>query len=187
MYRNCTTEETVRRQRQLESCLLEQMLHIPFEQISVSDLCERAGISRKSFYRYFGSKDGCLNALLDHTIIDFAHYPASASQDSCGHPRELLSFLSYWQDRQQLLTVVMSNGLSPRLMDRVIRHALQEERHSLSFLGYAPREYSDDDLIFIVTGLMTLVLKWHLSGYRQPAAQLAAQLHGLLTQPLAGV
>ena len=51
-----------------EQGLLAMMEHRSFEEISVSDLCERMGIPRKSFYRYFSSKDGALMALLDHTF-----------------------------------------------------------------------------------------------------------------------
>ena len=70
MYKTCNTEESVLRQQQLEDCLLKNMLQKSYGEISVSDLCEQAGISRKSFYRYFGNKDGCLCALLDRVLIN---------------------------------------------------------------------------------------------------------------------
>lgn len=41
------------------------MKYKQFEEISVSDLCDRLHIPRKSFYRYFSSKEGALHALLD--------------------------------------------------------------------------------------------------------------------------
>lgn len=36
------------------------------DKLSVSDICEASGISRGTFYRYFGSKDDVLNALGVH-------------------------------------------------------------------------------------------------------------------------
>ena len=74
MYKHCTTEESAHRQRQLEQNLLELMAEQPYSGITINQICDLAGISRKSFYRYFGSKDGCLHALLDHTIMDGAAY-----------------------------------------------------------------------------------------------------------------
>ena len=58
MYKQCQTEQSTARQRQLEQGLLQIMQKRHYDEISVSDLCEELGIPRKSFYRYFASKDG---------------------------------------------------------------------------------------------------------------------------------
>ena len=85
MYKHCATEESARRQRQLEGCLQELMLTENFAHITISHICDRAGISRKSFYRYFSSKEGCLYALLDHAIFDGAYTsPAFADRALLG-------------------------------------------------------------------------------------------------------
>ena len=60
MYKICQTEQSARRQRELEQGLLQLMLRKNYEDISVSDLCEHMALPRKSFYRYFSSKDGAL-------------------------------------------------------------------------------------------------------------------------------
>ena len=41
MYKLCKPEQSAQRQRQLERGLLEMMKHHRFEEISVSDLCDR--------------------------------------------------------------------------------------------------------------------------------------------------
>ena len=74
MYKHCNTEESAYRQRQLEQSLLELMEDFPYKAITIGQICDQVGISRKSFYRYFDSKDGCLFALLDHTIMDGTGY-----------------------------------------------------------------------------------------------------------------
>ena len=51
MYKHCTTEESAQRQRQLEQCLLELMADTPYSAITIGQICQQAGISRKSFYR----------------------------------------------------------------------------------------------------------------------------------------
>ena len=71
MYKLCKTEQSAARQRQLEQGLLQIMQTQQYEDISISDLCDRLGIPRKSFYRYFSSKDGALMALIDHTLMEF--------------------------------------------------------------------------------------------------------------------
>jgi len=71
MYKLCKTEQSAARQRELEQGLLEIMANKRFDDISVSDLCEKIGIPRKSFYRYFSGKDGALYALIDHTLMAY--------------------------------------------------------------------------------------------------------------------
>ena len=71
MYKLCKTEQSANRQRQLEQGLLSMMAETQYDQISVSDLCTYLQVPRKSFYRYFTSKDGALHALVDHTLMEY--------------------------------------------------------------------------------------------------------------------
>ena len=71
MYKLCKTEQSAARQRQLEQGLLQVMSTSRYEDINVSGLCQKMGIPRKSFYRYFSSKDGALHALIDHTLMEY--------------------------------------------------------------------------------------------------------------------
>ena len=81
MYKHCNTEESAQRQRQLEQCLLELMSDVPYANIKIGQICDLSGVSRKSFYRYFDSKDGCLHALLDHIIMNGSAYYMSNADD----------------------------------------------------------------------------------------------------------
>ena len=71
MYKICKTEQSSQRQRQIEQGLFQLMRIMRYEDISISDLCEKLQIPRKTFYRYFSGKDGALYALIDHILIDF--------------------------------------------------------------------------------------------------------------------
>ena len=86
MYKLCKTEQSAQRQRQLEEGLLAAMKTKRYEEITISDLCEQMDIPRKSFYRYFSSKDGALHALNDHTLLDFEQHtgilPGNAAGDA---------------------------------------------------------------------------------------------------------
>lgn len=74
MYKRCTTERAAQQQRRIEECLLNEMHKRDYRDITVSSLCEQAELSRKTFYRLFGSKDDVLQALIDHTLMDYAKY-----------------------------------------------------------------------------------------------------------------
>ena len=75
MYKMCKSEQSAKRQRELEQQLLILLKTVRFDDISVSDICTQANIPRKTFYRYFSGKDGALHALIDHTLLELETFP----------------------------------------------------------------------------------------------------------------
>ena len=49
MYRKCTTERSAQNQRALENAFLALMGKLPYEQITITQICGEAGISRRIF------------------------------------------------------------------------------------------------------------------------------------------
>ena len=127
MYKLCKTEQSAQRQRQLEEGLKKVMLTKHFEEISVSDLCDQLQVPRKSFYRYFSSKDGALYGLIDHTMMEYERF-AVARQKVTGRTlsNELESFFQFWVEHKDLLDALQKSGLSGVLIERSISHALGE-------------------------------------------------------------
>ena len=70
VYKICHSEESSRRQRELEQGLLAAMERLPYARITLTELCRELQVPRKTFYRYFPTKDDCLLALIDHTLAD---------------------------------------------------------------------------------------------------------------------
>ena len=176
MYKHCTTEESAQRQRQLEQYLLELMADTPYTAITIAQICERANISRKSFYRYFDSKEGCLHALLDHTIMNGSAYylPEAADQDSgllfC------IRVFEYWKIQTPLLNALEKNALSLQLLQRIVHYILTEEPQYAQHMGISP-DFMLEHVTYTVGGLMGLVLTWHHEGYKKTAAQMGQILY----------
>ena len=181
MYKHCNTEESAHRQRQLEQCLLELMADIPYDQITISQICEQIGISRKSFYRYFDSKEGCLHALLDHTIMDGSSYYMSGTDDSGSDLSFFTRIFEYWQNQTLLLNGLEKNGQSLQLLQRTVRYILTEEPNYAQYMGI-PQDHVMEHIVFTVGGLMGLVLTWHHEHYQKTAEQMGMVLYQM-TQP----
>ena len=183
MYKFCKTEQSYRRQRELEQGLLDMMAHRTFDEISVSDLCDRMQIPRKSFYRYFSSKDGALLALLDHTLLEF--YDAGSIEGLRGGTPagDLERFFRFWKNKKNLLDAISRSNLSGMLVERAVSLAKQEDLMP----GYV-REWEDTlkdvALSFVVCGLMSMVLQWHKEGYRVPTEKMAQAAITMLSRPL---
>jgi AcrR family transcriptional regulator len=102
MYKLCKTESAARRQRQLEDGLLSAMLSQRYEDIAISDLCDQLSIPRKSFYRYFASKDGALHALIDHRLLE-CEMQNMGSGERGESTLNIPHFFLFWMNRKPLL------------------------------------------------------------------------------------
>lgn len=181
MYRHCTTEDSTLRQRQLEQCFLDLLGQIPYDQISIGQICDAANLSRKSFYRYFSNKEGCLCALLDHTIIDGASSYVPPESQKHLSVIFLERFFEFWEQQAALLDVLQRDCLDVKLVERMMTYATEEENQFRSYLGIY-REDSFEYMSYIISGIMGLVIRWHHSGYPKTPQQMAVILERLLTK-----
>lgn len=183
MYKICQTEQSTRRQRELEKGLLRLMLRKKYEDISVSDLCEHMQIPRKSFYRYFSSKDGALYSLIDHTLADFFQMPVPDKKTRGNAVGDLDLFFAFWYENSAFLDALLSSGLSGILVERANEFALQE--------GHLPRKLKSASvqmqglaLSFAVCGLMAMMINWHRQGYPISPDEMTRLAINMLTTPL---
>jgi len=182
LYKMCITEQSAQRQKELEKGLLKIMLQRRYEDITVSEICRLLNIPRKAFYRYFNSKDGALHALIDHTLIDSEQLPAINNADA-NAVNSLESFFLFWKSKRELLDALEKSGMSGVLIQRGINQAINES----SFASYL-KKGSDDEyrriVSFAMSGIMTIVIAWHQSGYKESPEEMAVNAARLLTEPL---
>jgi len=184
MYKLCKTEQSAARQRQLEQGLLQAMLSQQYEDISISDLCDRLEIPRKSFYRYFSSKDGALAALLDHTLMEFEQSAMWGNKAISGTAiGDLERYFMFWHDRRDFLDALERSRLSGMLVERSTSHALHE-RMMPRYLKGLPVRIQGMALTFAVCGLLSMVIQWHHGGYQESPAEMAQVATMMLTRPL---
>lgn len=187
MYKQCRTEQSAQRQRQLLEGMLEVMLQQHYDEITVSDLCQRIGIPRKSFYRYFSSKEGALNALIDHALLDFESFAQShrgRSEDQT--LRELEWVFAYWLHRKKLLDALAKSGLSGILVYRAIQHSILETVGERKYLPPEEQEAQRYLMLYTVSGLMSMVIQWHHEGFPQSVEQMARIAVRLGERPMEG-
>lgn len=185
MYKLCKTEQSARRQRELEQGLLTAMSNHHYEQITVSDLCDQMNIPRKSFYRYFSSKDGALHALIDHTLLEYEGFSSSrGAAEKRTFQKDLEHFFVFWKKHRDLLDALARSGISGTLVLRSIDHAMSDVGMPLRFLPQQERLARDHATMFGVCGLMSMVLNWHNNGFLLSETQMASIAVELLTKPL---
>lgn len=182
MYKLCKTEQSSQRQRQLEQGLLQLMLVKRYEEISISDLCERMDLPRKSFYRYFSSKDGALFALLDHTMLDFYEY-GFRTNNAWTALGDLDRFFEFWYEKKALLDALQRSGLSGILVERATELARRERLMPERIKSWSA-DQQELALSFALCGLMSMILQWHHQGYPVSPGEMTRIATAMLTRPL---
>lgn len=182
MYKLCKNEQSASRQRKLEKGLLEAMLVSRYEDISVSDLCARMGVPRKSFYRYFSSKDGALYALLDHTMLEF--YTEGFRTENGGTALgDLSQFFVFWHEHRDLLCALDKSQLSGIMIERATMLAQRERLMPMRILSWSA-DLQGLALSFAICGLVSMVFQWYRQGCRLSPEELTQVAAAMLTKPL---
>ena len=185
MYKMCKTAQSAQRQRELELGLLEAMKNDRYEDISISELCSGMGIPRKTFYRYFDSKDGALYGLIDHTLLDYEGFNfVYLKSGKRTLQRELEQFFRFWLERRDLLDVLRGSGLSGILIERAISFALSDAVMPRRFLPEDTEQMQKHITMFGVCGLLSMVLSWHEGGFWESPEELSVVAARLLGKPL---
>ena len=178
MYRKCATERSTQNQRTLENAFLTLMEKLPYDQITITQICEEAGISRRVFYHLFGNKQDALYGLIDHRIMDIESFRTDISNMA-------LRFFLYWKEQKPLLDAIRENNLWSILLERMIGSILLEDYDVWRWLQAEDPENRQDILVFNISGCMALVFSWHDSGYQKSPEQMVALIAELMNKPLA--
>jgi len=179
MYKRCVSEKSASQQRMFEAALLDMMKDRLFEEVSISELCRRAGLSRKTFYRLYDAKADVIYAMIDHAILDAQGF---VPDESVG-PGGLHKFLAYWKSKKDLLDMLQKNRISALLPQQAVIHIMHELPELVRCFGAEKSEYGKDTMIFYVSGLFSLVLEWAGRDFDRSIDEMAAIIMQLLITP----
>ena len=179
MYTLCITEKTAQQQQIFEQTFLQMMLEMYYDEITVSDLCRRAGLSRKIFYRLYEKKADILYSMIDRALMEVDYYTPEESVGS----GELHRFFAYWKHKKDLLDALLKHQNSSLLTDRAIRFAMREIGSPVRKFGLDEDRGRYETVVFYLSGIFSVLLTWHAQNYNQSIDELASLMMDLLTNP----
>lgn len=180
MYKECKTERSEARQRLIGSTLLAMMDRRPYDDITVTDLCDELHMPRKAFYRYFDDKDSALDCAIAQTLAEFPMSQNSAAPRLLR--RELESFFEFWLQRRELITVLDKNGKLTKIMDMSLRFPLETVVSMNKLLPDEEEHMREKIYRFAISGLISLVIDWYREDFRSPASEVSRIAIRLLTK-----
>lgn len=99
-------------------CLLE---HEQFEDITIKQLTLESGYSRRTYYRYFGSKTSILDEMLAKYLYSYQKYLLGLPMKPEDISRRVINFL--WPHRQRVVVLARNNLLVPLLTRHISKIA----------------------------------------------------------------
>lgn len=185
MYKECKSKQSSARQKALEQHLLQKLLEVRYDDLSINDLCEELSINRKTFYRYFSGKQGALHAVIDHTLSELDDRILETYRLAQNDPNAYqIAFFRFWVEHKTFLRAIDHSDLWTVFVERAIDYLAEDSwprEHN------TPAEY---DLRFrflsefLIAGAARILDQWCLSDFQQTPEQLAAVAAKDLTQIL---
>ena len=182
MYKLCKTEESTNRQREVEKILLTLMLEKKYEEISVSEICERANMPRKSFYRYFDGKDGAMQSLLYHTMAEYDDFRLNDANKKLSDEFERL--FSFWKGNRDFLEAFDKSNLIGLVVESANSYAMKEFSDVRKYLSENESYEKVFAYQFVIYGLMTMTINWYRGGFVESVPNMARTATRIITKPL---
>lgn len=156
----------------LTNALLELMKNKPFREISISEIAEKADLSRRTFYRFFSSKEEVICFHLE-TIWRTGTLQLSADRDH-SYFHTIRWYLELWYEHKDLALLLYRNDLISLLLQEYnhLFHEVYLMRKGNYPLAKQP-EAMKYALSYSIGGLTNILWQWAGDGMQKSPEEIA--------------
>ncbi|WP_312976521.1 TetR/AcrR family transcriptional regulator [Corynebacterium sp.] len=153
---DCGLRERKRRETRLriEDCATALILEHGFHQVTIDEICEKAEVSRRTFFNYFDSKDQ-VAAGRGVPPIPAADLEAFATTDSSNIIRDVLDYIGKAVDNDPDSSPRLSPDRATSLAVRERRRQIVQETPELSAAGMRRFDALAGDILAAITAFLT--------------------------------
>ena len=155
-----------------DKALLSLLEKKPFEYITISEICEKAGVNRSTFYLHYENTADLLKEATAYMLNDFLSYfdvdtkNITTQYKNCDlqelnfiNEKYLHPYLSFIKENQQLFTAVLSqptafdsNMIFQKLFDNIFVPILNKFRY--------PKDEQRYVIMFYLNGITAIITEW---------------------------
>lgn len=161
--------------RLVKEGFLKLLKYKPIHQISIRELCEKAGINRSTFYNHFGSQYDVLSEIAQDYLNDIARTIESADfSDKHGVLRRVALVLQYVAENMELSTMLIDNNIDETFADRLFSLQKIEDMLNEALANVQSAKEKQAVVSFVINGSYKLVQDWINDEARISAEEQAA-------------
>lgn len=171
--------------KKMDLALMELLKTKPFEYVTVSEICKKAGVNRSTFYLHYETVTDLLHETARLLLDEFLAYFDPASQKIAfnfteADPEELffisdkylLPYLTYIKDRKEIFGTVLCHvktfgfeNVYERMFDHIFDPILDRFHYSADQRRYVMKYY--------LSGICAVVMEWLREGCEKKAEEIA--------------
>lgn len=167
----------------LRDSLIELMQTRPILDISIKELCDKADISRTTFYAYYKNQYTLLKQLEDETLSSVEDTLKKYDNKRSAHDtiRMVEGILQYIADNSHSIQVLLSENGDINFQKRFFRRFTDTQKMMKYFAkGADDAEKGEYHLVFVVGGSIALLQHWLKDNMNIPIPEVAAMLIALM-------
>ncbi len=188
-----TRKEDLRVQRtkkSLNDSFFKMLSEMTFEEISINDLCEAAGVRRATFYKHYRDKYDFLTKLIGSIRDEFEakEWRADRPMNTKDYYVSYVSSLIHYLNEHYLAAEkIMQSGIREMLVGIIAKHNYQETKSRLekSVSEGMTLPASIDTIAFMLVGGVTQILmSWVADGRSKSPELLCSELGSIISKIL---
>ena len=168
-----------------DKALLSLLEKKPFEYITISEICEDAGVNRSTFYLHYENTADLLKEATTYVLDNFASYfsvdmeSIASKYENCDlqelnfiNEKYLHPYLSFIKENQRLFAAVLSQpttfdskAIFQRLFDDVFNPILDRFHY--------PRDEQQYVMMFYLNGITAIITEWLKENCRKNIADIS--------------
>lgn len=170
----------------LKECLFTALIMLmdqkDFKDITISEITQKAGVSRMTYYRTYSSKEDILRQYFDDQSKKVTK--AIANRPEITHYEFLCMFYSFFKEQAHLIQYLQKAGLQNEVGARFVEFVSRMYEKSPDHLIDEPdRTY---EIHFIAGGLLLVLLPWIEHGMVESPEKMAQMTVHILRAPSSG-
>ena len=175
------SERVERTKKTISLALYALLLRKPYEEITVSDICRKADISRVSFYHYYDKKDDILIQFSDERFAeffdDFTKLESMTLEDLVV---EMFRFLKKNSRQLAILRYAKKEDILLEQFHSYGRYIFSNNRTSNLLQKNRNNQFL---LPFLVGGLFQVIMRWLDQGMSAPPEEVAKSVFEIIQGP----
>lgn len=156
-------------QKWIIETLLELMINMDYDKISVSEICRKAQLDRRTFYRNFDSKNDVLEQYIDKLSIEYMEEFNRVNPTD--KYKAALMFFEFWQRYIPFILKIQHCGLSSFMFMKFEKFIKSHQELLIDAQNINPQ--IDYIFAYRIGGFWNVMLTWASNNAVIPPAELA--------------
>jgi AcrR family transcriptional regulator len=168
----------------MDLALISLLKKKPFEYITISELCNEAGVNRSTFYLHYENIGDLLNETAKYLIDDFISYFSNDRIEfnfnfsNCEIielnficDKYLVPYLTYIKDNKEVFLTVMSNGKSFGF-DKTYKNLFENIFNPILKRFNYPEEDRNYVMMYYLNGINAINVEWMKNNCQKPISDI---------------